>query len=127
MILPETPGSEQGMTVWSAFVLSPQQNIAKLPFQVNGGLVYRGLIPARDDDYARFGVVYGKFSRNFARTVANAGEGYPKYELVFEWNYKIQLTKFAFVQPDIQWVINPGGTNRIPNALVLGAQMGVVF
>jgi len=90
------------------------RNIAKLPFQVNGGLVYRGLIPARDDDYACFGVVYGKFSRNFARTVANAGEGDPKYELVFEWNYKIQLTKFAFVQPDVQWVINPGGTNRIP-------------
>ena len=86
-----------------------------------------GLIPARYDGYACFGVVYGKFSRNFARTVANAGEGYPSYELVFEWNYKIQLTKFAFVQPDIQWVINPGGTNRIPNALVLGAQMGVVF
>ena len=127
MIFPETPGSEQGLIIWSAFVLSPQQNIAKLPFQVNGGLVYRGLIPARDDDYACFGVVYGKFSRNFARTVANAGEGYPNYELVFEWNYKIQLTKFAFVQPDIQWVINPGGTNRIPNALVLGAQMGVVF
>jgi porin len=127
MVFPETPGSEQGLTVWSAFVLSPPQNIAKLPFQVNGGLVYRGLIPGRDDDYACFGVVYGKFSRNFACTVANAGEGYPKYELVFEWNYKIQLTKFAFVQPDIQWVINPGGTNRIPNALVLGAQMGMVF
>ena len=46
----------------------------------------------------------------------SAGEGYPDYELVFEWNYKIQLTKFAFVQPDLQWVINPGGTNRIPNA-----------
>ena len=42
-------------------------------------------------------------------------------------NYKIQLTKFAFAQPDIQWVINPGGTNRIPNALVLGAHMGMVF
>jgi porin len=127
MIFLEAPGSEQGLIIWSAFVLSPPQNIAKLPFQVNGGLVYRGLIPARDDDYACFGVVYGKFSRNYARTVANAGDGYPDYELVFEWNYKIQLTKFAFVQPDIQWVINPGGTNRIPNALVLGAQMGVVF
>lgn len=108
-------------------MLSPQQNIAKLPFQVNGGVIYRGLIPRRDDDYACFGVVYGKFSRNYARTVAAAGQGYPDYELVFEWNYKIQLTKFAFLQPDIQWVINPGGTNRIPNALVLGAQMGVVF
>ena len=104
-----------------------RQNIAKLPFQVNGCITYRGVIPTRDDDFACFGVVYGKFSRNYARTVSEAGEGYPDYELVFEWNYKIQLTKFAFVQPDIQRVINPGGTNRIPNALVLGAQMGVVF
>ena len=127
MIFQEAPGSDQGLSLWSAFVLSPQQNIAKLPFQVNGGLIYRGLMPNRDDDYACFAVVYGKFSRNYARTVAAAGEGYPDYELVFEWNYKIQLTKFAFVQPDLQWVINPGGTNRIPNALVLGAQMGVVF
>ncbi len=127
MIFQEAPGSDQGLSLWSAFVLSPQQNIAKLPFQVNGGLIYRGLIPTRDDDYACFGVVYGKFSRNYARTVAAAGQGYPDYELVLEWNYKVQLTKFAFVQPDIQWVINPGGTNRIPNALVLGAQMGVVF
>lgn len=47
-------------------------------------------------------VVYGKFSRNYARTVSEAGEGYPDYELVFEWNYKIQMTKFAFVQPDIR-------------------------
>jgi porin len=127
MIYQEAPGSDQGLTIWSAFVLSPQQNIAKLPFEVNGGLFYKGLIPTRGDDYSCFGIVYGKFSRNFARTVAEAGDGYPDYELVFEWNYKVQLTKFAFVQPDLQWVINPGGTHRIPNALVLGAQMGVVF
>ena len=41
--------------------------------------------------------------------------------------YSALAGKFAFVQPDLQWVINPGGTNRIPNALVLGAQMGVTF
>jgi porin len=127
MIFQEAPGSDQGLTIWSAFVFSPQQNIAKLPFQVNGGLAYKGLVPTRNDDYSCFGVVYGKFSRNFARSVAEAGGGYPDYELVFEWNYKVQLTKFAFVQPDLQWVINPGGTGRIPNALVLGGQMGMVF
>ncbi len=127
MVYQESPGSDQGLTVWTAFVLSPQQNIAKLPFQVNGGLVYKGLIPSRDDDYTCFGVVYGKFSRNYARTVDALEEGYPQFEMVLEWNYKIQLTKFAFVQPDVQWVINPGGTGNIPNALVLGAQMGVTF
>lgn len=127
MIFQEAPGSDQGLTLWSAAVLSPQENIAKLPFQVNGGLVYKGLIPMRDDDYTCFGVAYGRFSRDYARTVKAAGQGYPCYELVFEWNYRIQLTKFAYIQPDIQWVINPGGTGKIPNALVLGAQMGVNF
>lgn len=127
MVFQESPGSDQGLTVWSAFTFSPQQNIAKLPFQVNGGLVYKGLIPTRDNDFTALGVVYGKFSKNYAQTVADAGGGSPDYELVFEANYKIQITKFAFVQPDIQWVINPGGTGNIPNALVLGAQMGVTF
>lgn len=127
MVFQETPGSDQGLTAWTAFVYSPQQNIAKVPFQVNGGLVYKGLIPTRDEDFTALGVIYGKFSSNYARTVADAGNGYPEYELVFEANYKIQITRFAFVQPDIQWVINPGGTGNIPNALVLGAQMGVTF
>ena len=127
MVFQEAPGSDQGLTLWTAFVLSPQQNIAKLPFQVNGGAVYKGLIPLRDDDFTCFGIVYGKFSSDYAGTVADADGGYPTYELVFEWNYKIQVTKFAFVQPDVQWVVNPGGTGNIPNALVLGMQAGVTF
>lgn len=127
MLWQEAPGSDQGLTLWTAITLSPQQNIARLPFQVNGGLVYKGLIPYRDQDYTTFGVVYGKFSTNWADVTEANGQGRADYELVFEWGYKIQITKFAFVQPDVQWVINPGGTNSIPNALVLGAQMGVTF
>lgn len=127
MIYQEAPGSDQGLTIWSAFVLSPQQNIAKLPFQVNGGLAYKGLFPTRDNDYTIFGVAYGKFSSDYAQTVEDQGLGYPDYELVFEWAYRLQLNPFTYVQPDVQWVINPGGTGRIPNALVLGAQMGLEF
>ncbi|MFV0416394.1 MAG: carbohydrate porin [Chthoniobacterales bacterium] len=37
------------------------------------------------------------------------------------------MTPFAYVQPDIQWVINPGGTGNIDNALVIGAQIGITF
>jgi porin len=127
MVWQESPGSDQGLTLWSACVLSPQQNIAKLPFQANAGIVYKGLIPARDDDYSILGFVYGKFSKNYARTVEAAGNGYPQYEIVLEAAYRIQITKFAYFQPDLQWVINPGGTGRVPNALVLGAQMSVTF
>lgn len=127
MIWQETPGSDQGLTLWSAFVLSPQQNIAKLPFQVNAGIVYRGLVPTRNKDVTMLGFVYGNFSDDYADTIAATGAGSPSYEIALEAGYRFQITKFAYVQPNLQWIINPGGTGNIPNALVLGAQMSVTF
>ena len=127
MVWQEEPGSDQGLTLWSAFVLSPQQNISKLPFQVNSGIVYKGLVPARDYDTTMLGFVYGNFSDDYAGTVAATGAGTPSYEIALEAGYRIQVTKFAYIQPNVQWIINPGGTGNIPNALVLGAQMNVTF
>jgi len=127
MVWQESPGSDQGLTLWSAFVLSPQQNIAKLPFQANAGAVYKGLIPSRDEDYSMLGFVYGKFSSDYANYTQSQGNGYPEYEIVVEVSYRVNITKFAYFLPDLQWVINPGGTGNIPNALVLGAQIGVTF
>ncbi|MDZ4742054.1 MAG: carbohydrate porin [Verrucomicrobiota bacterium] len=127
MVWKESPGTDQGLTLWSCAVLSPQESYAKLPFQVNAGAIYTGLIPTRDTDSTIFGLIYGDFSDNYARTIQSTGKGYPEYEMVFEWGYRYNMTKFIYIQPNIQWVINPGGTGHIPNALVLGAQAGVTF
>jgi porin len=127
MVLQEESGSDQGLTLWSAFVLSPQQNISKLPFQVNSGIVYKGLVPTRDNDITMLGFVYGNFSDDYADSLAATGAGSPSYEIAMEAGYRFQITKFAYVQPNVQWIINPGGTGNIPNALVLGAQMNVTF
>ena len=127
MVYQEAPGSEQGLTIWAASGLYPQPSISIVPFQVNFGLVYKGLIPTRDNDQTAFGFIYGNFSEIYGRTVKAAGNGQPTYESVFELGHRIQLTKFAFVQPDIQWVIRPSGTGRIPDALVIGAEMGFTF
>jgi porin len=121
------PFKDTGLTAWSAFVLCPQQNTAKVPFQYNGGLVYTGLLPFRPQDVSIFGVAYGNFSSNYAQANQATLGGYATYEIVYEWGYRINMTKFAYIQPDVQWVVNPGGTGTIPNALVLGAQIGVVF
>ena len=121
------PRSDEGLILWSAYVLSPQQNISLMPFEVNAGAIYTGLIPGRSNDFSIFGVAYGNFSTSYAGVQEQAGNGNRTYELVYEWGYRVQLTKFAYFQPDLQWVINPAGTSAIPNALVLGAQMGVVF
>ena len=49
------------------------------------------------------------------------------YEMVLEWNYGFEVTRWFTFQPDIQWVVRPGATGQIPNALVLGAQAVIDF
>ena len=119
--------SDKGLILWSAYALSPQQNVSKVSFQVNGGAVYTGLIPARDNDATILGFIYGNFSSSYAGAQQAAGNGSPNYELVYEAGYRINFTKFAYFQPDVQWIINPGGLGSTPNALVIGAQTGVIF
>lgn len=127
MVYREAPGSDQGLTVWTAFVLSPQENISKVPFQWNSGLVYRGLLPGRNDDSAVFGLAYGNFSTDYGRSgLAYDGDAV-SFEMALEWGYRIQLNRFFYIQPDLQYVIQPGGTGSIPDAFVLGAQIGVTF
>jgi porin len=48
------------------------------------------------------------------------------YEAVLEFDYRLQVTKFAYVQPFLQYLIRPNGTGLVENATVLGLQMGVI-
>ena len=123
----EAPGSDQGLTLWTAFVLSPQENIAKIPFQWNCGVAYQGMVPQRNEDIAMFGLAYGSFSDDYGNA-GNAYNGEPvSYEMALEWGYRIQFNRFLYAQPNIQYIVQPGGTGSIPNAFVLGLQIGVTF
>jgi len=45
-----------------------------------------------------------------------------------ELTYRFDLGRSAmFIQPDFQYIIKPGGTGRLRNASVFGAQIGVHF
>lgn len=119
--------SDKGLILWSAYALSPQQNVSKVPFQANGGAIYTGLIPGRGNDATILGFIYGNFSSSYAGAQSANGNGNPNYELVYEAGYRINFTKYAYFQPDVQWIINPGGLGSTPNALVIGAQTGIIF
>ena len=126
-IYQEAPGSDQGLTLWTAFVLSPQENIAKIPFQWNCGVAYQGVVPQRDQDIAMFGLAYGSFSDDYGNA-GNAYNGDPvSYEMALEWGYRIQFNRFLYAQPNIQYIVQPSGTGSIPDAFVLGLQIGVTF
>jgi porin len=51
-----------------------------------------------------------------------------QYEAVIELTYRVALLNSAlYLQPDLQYIIRPGGTGRLPDALALGAQVAVNF
>jgi hypothetical protein len=67
-------------------------------------------------------------SRPRAEQLLDPTIGAQDYESVLELTYRAYFRKSAiFFQPDIQYVINPGGTGRIDDALVLGCQIGFNF
>jgi len=119
--------SEQGLTPFFSFLINPETNKSQMPIFMNGGFIYRGAIPGRDDDVAGFAFIYGGYSDDLqmSQGLDPAAPGVQSYELVLEWNYNVMITKWLHVQPDIQYIFNPGGADEYPNALVMGLQLAL--
>jgi len=111
-------GSAKGLSLFGALIHAPQESINVMPWFASAGVSYRGAVPGRDRDTAAFALYYGGFSRDLPGQT---------YELVLEWTYAIAVGRRLTVQPDLQYVINPGGLSSIGNAVVLGLQLAVEF
>ena len=77
-----------------------------------------GYVKSRADDVLCFGAAYGKYSSDLRDKERGS------YEIALELNYKFQINRFSFLQPNIQYIINTKG-GEYPNALVLGMQFGL--
>jgi porin len=54
--------------------------------------------------------------------------GVQQEETVLEWNYTFRFKNSAFFfEPNLQYIIRPGGTGNIPNAFVVSARTGINF
>jgi len=92
---------------------------------LDAGLNVTGLIPGRPSDVLGIGVVYARISRDFARTQPDRALW--GHETVLELTYKIVVTKWWSLQPDLQYVVHPGGSTATPNAVVVGFRVDLLF
>ena len=117
-----TSPTNKGLGIFTHIGLSPQTS-SFINFYIDGGLTYKGLIPTRDNDVLGVAFAYGHLSNN---PQDNEGRSNPGYEIVMEGTYQIEFAPWLSLQPDLQYVIHPSGTN-IANALVLGARTTISF
>ncbi len=127
MIYRAMPGSDEGLTLFGTAAYAPQPNISIIPFQLSGGALYQGLVPDRPSDMSIFGIIWGTFSDDYADTLEPTFTDRATSEIDLELGYRIQFSPFAYAQPDLQYIVQPGGTGDIPNAFILAAQFGLTF
>lgn len=90
-----------------------KKEINEVAFYVGGGLNYKGLIPGRDQDETGLAVAYASINDQLVQ----AG-GRDHAETVLEMTYRSYVAPWLVVQPDVQYVVNPGATDGVKNALV---------
>jgi porin len=121
-------GESRGFGVTGSLLISPDQAVSQIPFFSTAGFLVRGIFPSRPMDVGGFGVVFGYFSNDLQDSQRRAGQAVQQFETALEFTYRLRFLRNAlFVQPDLQYIIRPGGTGRTSNAVVLGAQIGFNF
>jgi len=118
--------NQQGLYFFSTINFAPQVNNV-MPFYVLTGLVYKGLIPQRDNDQLGVAFAYGSFSQDEQFRDVSRGRDPRTYEGVLEFDYRVQLNKWAYVQPTLQYIVRPSGRGLVANATILGLHFGANF
>lgn len=86
------------------------------------GVKYMGLVKSHPNDILGLAVNRVHVNNRLNQQVFDASAEYN-----VELNYSYNPTKWLMLRPNLQYVINPGSTNRVDDALVLGLSTKVVF
>lgn len=91
---------------------------------VGGGLTFTGPLPSRAQDMAGLAVAAARNGSHYER--AQTAAGIPTAgETTVELTYLAAIGSWLTLQPDLQYVIHPGGTRTTRNAVVPGLRIAL--
>ncbi|HBX49887.1 MAG: hypothetical protein A2275_05460 [Bacteroidetes bacterium RIFOXYA12_FULL_35_11] len=113
IIFSKYPDSEQGLNAFFETSYFPEDRNF-LNFFIGGGLRYRGLFNKRKYDDIGLAFATGTMSKYYK----NQSDSILSHETAIEFMYKAQLHKNIVIQPEIQYIINPGAYKPVNNSFV---------
>ena len=102
-----------------------------IDFSLNAGLTVTAPLPNRSNDTFGAAIAYAHVGSRLE--ALDRQQGYPVHagETVVEWTYIDQVTPWFQLQPDVQYVFDPGAgvttTQRLDNETVLGFRANISF
>ena len=122
MVWTESPETrEQGLGVFARVGGGPEGR-SPLPWVIDAGLHYTGLIPGRDGDLTAVGFVHADINDG-----RRGHDAFRNYEQVLELTYEVVIRSWWSIQPDVQWILRPGGESGPGHAFLIGLRSTVTF
>lgn len=117
---------EQGLAIFGHLGFANSE-VEQFDYAWSTGLLYTGLFRGRDEGQMGFGITGAHNGSEFRDAAVAAGTPVNTAETTFELTYNDFLTPWLCVQPDVQYIINPGTDPSRDNALVLGTRFSMNF
>jgi porin len=133
----------RSVSVFARVMGTPEADRNLADFSANGGIVYHAPLRTRTTDTIGLGFGYAHISSQVRAADADLARTAPpgtyvplrSSETFVELTYQYQVHPWWQIQPDLQYVFNPGGgtadpndpTRRIGNEFVLGLRTNVLF
>ncbi|CAM5488313.1 carbohydrate porin [Rhodanobacter lindaniclasticus] len=132
MVYREGPDTNRGLTL-GVMVGAGDSATAKFrDYWIVGGH-YQGTFPGRDDDVISFMAASARINPRLTRYQRNRDSVTPgavpiqTRETVLEVDYGAKITPWLKLRPNLQYIIRPNGTGKIPDAFVIGLYTQVTF
>src|SRR5690606_22092638 len=126
-LLREAPGDPaQGLSGF-ARVGTADEDVHPLTWSWGAGLVYTGAIPGRDDDRVGLAVTTAHPAPKYRQAEAVGGRLLEPREVALEATYALQLRPWLLLQPDVQYIFDPGMHPELDHALLWGLRLQVTW
>ncbi len=123
----EVLDTKRGLDLLFEFVGEPGDR-NPLMYEATLGARYTGLFDSRPQDKIGFGVIYSDNGDAFSEAYSQGQGGRTLGgETTVELDYQYNPTPWLSIQPDAQYIIDPGGDYQRDNILVLGLRTIVHF
>lgn len=95
--------------------------INQVDYYVGAGIDFNGFIRSRQDDVFGIAVAYANISKQYKRSGNYTNFG----EKTIELTYQLNLMENFLIQPNFQYIINPGANRDLNNAFVKSIRLAV--
>ncbi len=99
----------------------------QVEYYAGGGLVLDGFWPSRAQDQVGLAFATAINGGDYREAQRLAGESPDNHETAIELTYRAPITGWLTLQPDLQYVVNPGTNPALDDALVIGLRFEVAW